>query len=126
MARVEEWSEQFLELLGENDVPAGGTVPSRAHKSHLFFLRNMLREEEGAAAGVGAELQDALLAKLRSVAGLALGGNAISPIVGHARESLHYVQPHEAQAGGELVGSYGAPFPRALVPIAGTRNPFRE
>lgn len=125
---IEGWVEQFLELLKQNGIPQEGKTPGGAHKTHLFFLRHMLKEEDissESAEGAG-DLQLAILAKLRRVAGLALGGNAIGLAVGTPEGTLRSVHQHDVQGESSPSGSYSTSSRRSLVPIVGTRNPFCE
>lgn len=124
---MEEWADQFMDLLREGEVVGQGKLQTGSHKSQLFFLRHMLRQESLAAdpdeAGDG--LKETLLAKLRSIAGLALGGNAIFRR-SNGQVSLRKVQPHRIQAGSGPTRSSHRQFPRSLLPVVGARNPFCE
>ncbi|CDJ67751.1 hypothetical protein, conserved [Eimeria necatrix] len=120
---VEEWSAQHLEMLKDIDLPGEEGTPPAAHRSQLFFLRSML----ASGSEVPEErsgLQEALLNKLRSIAGVALGGSAIGNHLGHAHESVQEVHQHNYLEKNKATEPTGSPLPRSIVPIVGTRNPF--
>lgn len=124
---VESWAAEFGELLRRAEIPAEEGGPPASHKAHLFFLMQMLRGESKLPAAEESGLQGALLEKLLSVAGVALGGSAIET---SRQETLRSVQPHSTQNENLHAESQGAaaaaPIPRPFLPIVATRNPFRK
>ncbi|XP_026192132.1 rhoptry neck protein 2-like protein 2 [Cyclospora cayetanensis] len=118
---VEDWVHRFWELLSEEGNPGEGAL-TNTHKSQLYFLRHLLKEEDETVERTGGNLQGALLEKLRHIAGLALGGDAIG--LQPLRETLQRVREHESPPVGRPAGLQKSLLPRSLVPIVGTRNPF--
>ncbi|KAL8430784.1 hypothetical protein Efla_004020 [Eimeria flavescens] len=123
---MEEWSHQFMDLLTQTDASRESGEPPASHKSQLFFLMHMLKGQAAGPepAGEGSDLKEALLARLKGIAGVVLGGNMIVQPPKEGGEQQREVHPHESESEEQRDASHNTLFPRFFVPIAGSRNPF--
>ena len=121
---VEELSAQFLELVRESAIQGQDGIPSGTHKPQLFFLWNLLSNKFDTNAHEGG-LKAFLLDKLRSIAGVVLGGDAITPQVGQVRVAFQDVHHHMVKQEGHPE-FHNSQLPRSIVPIVGARNPLSE
>ncbi|KAL8452392.1 hypothetical protein Emed_001397 [Eimeria media] len=122
----EEFSAQLVELLSGDEASTEGGGPFAAHKANLFFLLHTLKGHSvwPEPTGEGGDLQEALLMRLKGLARVVLGGDLLVRSSEHKKGELREVHQHEVQQEGVPPGAATKSFPRFLMPVKGTRNPF--
>ncbi|KAL8275094.1 hypothetical protein Esti_000973 [Eimeria stiedai] len=125
---VEEFSAQLTNLQSGDEASAEGGRPAGAHKANLFFLLHALKGYSAWPEPTGEEgdLQEILLMRLKGLARVVLGGDLLVQSSEHTQGELREVHQHEIQQEGSPAGSEKKSFQRFLMPIKGTRNPFRK
>ncbi|KAL8434317.1 hypothetical protein ACSSS7_003261 [Eimeria intestinalis] len=123
---VEEFSSQLTSLLSGEEASAEGGRPPGAHKSNLYFLLHALKGNSvwPEPTGEGGDLQESLLMRLKGLARVVLGGDLLLQSSEPKQEGLREVHQHDVQQEGSPPGPAKKSFPRFLVPVRGTRNPF--
>ncbi|KAL8455675.1 hypothetical protein Emag_000497 [Eimeria magna] len=121
----EEFSAHLTDLLSGDEASTEGERPFATHKANLFFLLHSLRGHSE-LTGEGGDLQENLLIRLKGLARVVLGGDLLVQSSEHKSGELREVHRHEVQQEGVPAGVGAKSFPRFLMPVKGTRNPFRK